>query len=101
VRLARIGVPTGRPLRADEQVEVTWTPAAPEDEAVSGKAARRRQRLLRLLREAEEQGAAPTVNDLADALDVNRVTIKRDLAVLRGSGQSPHTRGSRKVAGEK
>jgi predicted ATPase/DNA-binding SARP family transcriptional activator len=101
VRLARIGVPTGRPLRADEQVEVTWTPAAPEDEAVSGKAARRRQRLLRLLREAEEQGAAPTVNDLVDALDVNRVTIKRDLAVLRGSGQSPHTRGSRKVAGEK
>jgi tetratricopeptide (TPR) repeat protein len=98
VRLARTGVPTGRPLRADEQIAVTWTLAAPEDENVSGKALRRRQRLLRLLREAEEQGAAPTVNDLADALDVNRVTIKRDLAALRGSGQSPRTRGSRKVA---
>ncbi len=100
-RLARAGVPTGRPLRADEQVEVTWTLVAPEDEAIGGKAARRRQRLLRLLREAEEQGAAPTVNDLADALDVSRVTVKRDLAALRTAGQSAPTRGSRKSGRKK
>jgi DNA-binding SARP family transcriptional activator/DNA-binding transcriptional ArsR family regulator len=100
-RLARTGAPAGRPLRADERIEVTWTLAAPEDEAIRGKAARRRHRLLRLLREAEEQGAAPTVNDLADALDASRVTIKRDLAALRQAGQSARTRGGRKSAGEK
>jgi predicted ATPase/DNA-binding SARP family transcriptional activator len=94
-RLARADAPAGRPLRADEQIEVTWTPASAEDETISDKFARRRQRLLRLLREAEEQGAAPTVDDLANALDVSYVTIRRDLAALRRSGQSAPTRGDR------
>jgi hypothetical protein len=93
-RMARAGAPVGRPLRADEQIEVTWTPASAEDETIPDKSVRRRQRLLRLLREAEEQGAAPTVDDLANALDVSYVTIRRDLAALRQSGQSAHTRGS-------
>lgn len=94
-RMARAGASVGRPLRADEQIEVTWTPASAEDETISDKSARRRQRLLRLLREAEEQGAAPTVDDLANALDVSYVTIRRDLAALRRSGQSARTRGGR------
>ena len=95
VRLARADAPTGRPLGDDEWVEITWTLVAPEDEAISGKVARRQHRLLRLLREAEEQGAAPTVDDLASALKVGRATIKRDLAAMRETGQTVRTRGSR------
>ncbi len=95
VRLPRSGVPTGRPLREDERVEVTWTVSAAEDGEVAGKTAHRRRRLLRLLAEAAEQGAAPTVDDLAAALHVSRATIKRDLAGLRAGGQEARTRGSR------
>jgi len=94
-RLPRAEAPTGRPLRDDEWVEVVWTVAAREDEAIGGKVARRRQRLLRLLQEAGEQGAAPTLDDLASALDVSRATIKRDLAALRRAGHEVRTRGSR------
>ncbi len=94
-RLPRANAPTGRPLRDDEWVEGTWTVEAPEDEAISGKVARRQHRLLRLLRETEEQGAAPTVDDLAKALRVSRATIKRDLAALRRAGHRVRTRGSR------
>jgi len=95
VRLPAAGAPTGRPLREDEWVEVVWTVAALEDETIAGKVARRRHRLLRLLREAKEQGAAPTVDDLAAALEVSRATIKRDLAALRRAGHEVRTRGSR------
>jgi len=79
----------------DEWVEVTWTVSAPEDEVIRGKVARRRHRLLRLLREAAEQGAAPTVQHLARALDASARTIKRDIAVLRAEGHSVSTRGRR------
>ena len=95
VRLPRAGAPTGRPLRDDEWVEVTWTVSASEDEAIRDKTGRRQGRLLRLLGEAAEQGAAPTIDDLAAALHVSRATIKRDLAGLRAAGQAVRTRGSR------
>jgi len=94
-RLPRADAPTGRPLRDDEWVEVAWTVEAPEDATISRKTARRQHRLLRLLREAAEQGAAPTVDHLAQALGVSRATIKRDLAALRRAGHEVHTRGSR------
>jgi len=94
-RLPREGAPTGRALHDDEWVEVIWTVEDGGDDAVVGKVARRRHRLLRLLREAGEQGAAPTVDDLADALGVSRATIKRDLAALRRAGHEIRTRGSR------
>jgi biotin operon repressor len=95
VRLPRAEAPTGRPLRDDEWLEVIWTVAAPEDEAIANKVARRRHRLLRLLQEANEQSAAPTVSDLAAALGVSQVTVKRDLAALRQAGHEVRTRGSR------
>ena len=96
VRLPLAVAPTGRPLRDDEWVEVIWNVSSVEDETIPGKAARRRHRLLRLLREASEQNAAPRVTDLARALDVTPRTIKRDLAALRAAGHDVHTRGSRK-----
>ena len=95
VRLPVATAPTGRPLRDDEWVEITWTVAAPKDEPIVSKVVRRQQRLQRLLREAKEQGAAPTVDDLGDALGVSRATIKRDLAALRRAGHEVRTRGSR------
>ncbi len=95
VRLPRHDAPTGRPLREDEWVEVIWTPSLPEDDRIPSKVERRRQRVLRLLREAKAQGAAPTVEHLAQALNVSPATIKRDLAALRRAGHSTPTRGNR------
>jgi DNA-binding SARP family transcriptional activator/predicted ATPase len=93
--LPRIDAPTGRPLHDNERVEVSWTIAIPEDNNIPNKGERRRHRLLRLLREAADQGAAPTVSDLAKALDVTPRTIKRDLAVLREAGYEVVTRSRR------
>jgi len=87
---------TGRPLRDDEYVAVTWPVDAPEDTAMADKASWRQARLSRLLREAVEQGAAPTVDDLAAALGVSRATVKRGLAILRRAGREIQTRGSPK-----
>ena len=74
---------------------MTWTVAAPEDEAIAGKVARRQHRMLRLLSEAQAQGAVPIHSHLAEALGVSRRTIERDMALLRSEGQVtiPPTRG--------
>jgi tetratricopeptide (TPR) repeat protein len=95
VRLARADVSASRSPRDAEWVEVTWTVAVPEDDEIAGKVARRRHRLLRLLRQAAEQGAVPTVADLAAALDAGERTVKRDLAALRAEGHEVCTRGTR------
>ncbi|HOU13100.1 MAG TPA: BTAD domain-containing putative transcriptional regulator [Anaerolineae bacterium] len=94
--LPRAGAPLRRSLRDDERVSVTWTVAAPEDEVIIGKGARRQRRLARLLEEAAAQDAAPTEDDLADALEVSVATIKRDLETLRRQGTPVKTRGSPK-----
>lgn len=94
-RLATVDAPTGRPLREDELIEVVLTVDAPEDSAIDDRIERRRHRLLRLLRQAAERGADPTVADLADLLDVSSATIRRDLAELRGRGHAAATRGTR------
>lgn len=95
VRLPRADAPTGRPLRDDEYVEVAWAARLPEDEMIPDGTQRRRHRLQRLLRQAAEQEAAPTVEDLAQVLGVSARTIKRDLSALRSAGHAAPTRGSR------
>jgi hypothetical protein len=75
-RPPRADAPLGRPLRDDEYVAVTWTPSAPEDEAIDDGPRRRQARICRLLQEAAEQGAAPTVGDLANALEVSEPTVR-------------------------
>jgi DNA-binding SARP family transcriptional activator len=95
VRLPRIEAPTGRSLRPEELVEITWTVEAPEDVDVPDVGERRRRQILRLLDEATAQGAAPTVDDLADAIGASRSTVRRDLAALRQIGARTPTRGSR------
>jgi len=100
-RLPRVDVPAGRAPRADEWIEVIWTLDSPDDQGVPGKVVRRRQRLLRLLQQATEQGAAPTVRDLADALSAGQATIKRDLAALRAAGHNVYTRGTQRTRQQK
>jgi DNA-binding SARP family transcriptional activator/archaellum biogenesis ATPase FlaH len=95
IRLPRSSAPTGRPLRDDEWVEVQWTISSPEDALVSDKVLRRQVRLKRLVREARDQLAAPTLMDLALALQSSPTTIKRDLAALRFNDDVLETRGSR------
>jgi DNA-binding SARP family transcriptional activator/biotin operon repressor len=92
VRLPRADAPTGRPLRDDEYVTVTWTVDAPEDAALHGKVARRRQRILRLLAEAQTQGATPRDQDLAAVLGVSLSALRRDMAALRAEGHDLLTR---------
>ncbi|MCA9932598.1 MAG: AAA family ATPase, partial [Anaerolineales bacterium] len=53
VQLPKRDVPTGRPLHPDELCDVTWTLHTPEDQAIKNKTSRRRQRLRRLLQEAQ------------------------------------------------
>ncbi|MEW5721416.1 MAG: DUF1670 domain-containing protein, partial [Chloroflexota bacterium] len=83
IRLPRADAPTGRALRDDEYVEITWTIDAPEDASIKNKTARRQQRLRRLLAEAAAQGASPTHAHLADALGVGLRTVERDVAAIR------------------
>jgi DNA-binding SARP family transcriptional activator/Tfp pilus assembly protein PilF len=92
VSLARRGVPLGRPLRPDELVSVRWTVDAAEDAAFTDSVALRTYRLERLLREADEQDAAPTDDDLARALGVSRRTILRDMQRMGADAPAPGTR---------
>jgi DNA-binding SARP family transcriptional activator len=96
VRLASKHAPLGRLLRQDEYVAVQWTVSAPEDEAITDKTARRHIQLKRLLTQAESQNAAPTDDDLAQALGVSRRTILRDMQALAQEIPRPPTR-KRKV----
>lgn len=92
VRLVRVDVPLGRKLSDDDYVSVRWTIYAPGDDAVANRGERRRHVLLRLLQEAEAQGGAPTDSDLAEALDVSRRTILRDMEKLHEKGHALPTR---------
>ncbi len=94
ITLPRVGSPIGRPLRADEQVDVTWTVSEPDDWSCETAAERRRRRLARLIEQADAQGGATRISDLAGALSVSERTIKRDLADLRAAGADLRTRRS-------
>ena len=81
-------------LAAGEQIEVT-VDRGPRDDDPSDPVARRRALLSRVLAAIEAQGGAPTVGDLAGALDVSSATVRRDLAALREAGVDAVTRGGR------
>lgn len=88
----------GRCLSATPTKEVIWTvDAGMEDLEVlqeHGPVKLRRHRLQRLLREALEQGAVATQEDLAQVLQVTTRTIKRDYAALKAAGVWLPSRGA-------
>ena len=92
VRLPAVGTPTGRPLGEDELRQITWTVADAEDDLVASPIDRRRHRLLRLMTEAEKQGAVPSIDQLAETLNVSPSTVERDLVALRSAGHHVITR---------
>jgi len=93
----------GQTLRETPTQEVVWTVDAGEDDrnvlAKHGSVVLRRQRLLRLLDEALEQGAVATQEDLAQVLQVTTRTIKRDFAHLHAEGAWLPSRGYLKGIG--
>lgn len=81
---------------------ITLTLDSPDDlEALrNGIAALRRSKIQRLTREAQEQGALLTQEDLARLLCTSRSTIKRHIARLRAKGIGVPTRGQVKDIGQ-
>ena len=65
-----------------------------------GVAALRRSKIQRLTREAHDQGALLTQEDLARLLCASRSTVKRDIAQLRSEGLDVPTRGQIKDIGK-
>lgn len=98
VSLARADVPLGRTVTEADRTPVTWTLAEPTDDVVADATERRRRILRRLLREADEQGASATDDDVAVALGVSRRTILRDIESLGRRGQSAPTRRRSRTA---
>ncbi len=64
-----------------------------------GLAGLRRHRLARLTRQAYDQGALLSYEDLAMLLTTSPATVKRDVAYLRHEGQFVMTRGTKKDMG--
>jgi len=93
--------PPGRPVTECQQVPVNLTLDSPDDlQAMrDGVGALRRSKIQRVTREAQEQGALLTQEDLARLLCASRSTIKRDIAYLRGEGVDVPTRGQMKDIG--
>lgn len=94
-------VPPGRPMKESKQIAVTLTVDSEDDlEAIRhGIGALRRVKIQRLTREAQEQGALLTQEDLTRLLCASRSTIKRDIAQLREEGIDVPTRGQIKDIG--
>lgn len=87
----------GQCLDKTASQEVLWTiNAGAEDQQIltaHGREALRRARIVRVLDEALDQGAAATQEDLALALNVGLRTIKRDCSALAAQGVYLPTRG--------
>lgn len=94
--------PPGRAIGACKRVTVRLTLDSADDlEALSqGVATLRRGKIQRLTREAQEQGALLSQEDLARLLCASRSTIKRDIDWLRKGGVDVPTRGQIKDIGK-
>jgi biotin operon repressor len=94
--------PPGQAVTDCKRVAIRLTIDCADDlEALRrGVAALRRNKVQRLTREAQDQGALLTQEDLARLLCTSRSTIKRDIAQLRSQGLDVPTRGQIKDIGK-
>ena len=98
-----INEPPGKPLRNCKLQRIIITHIDPkEDTEVRrqyGVCAKRQQQILRMSVEAQEQHALLTQEDLAEILDTDVRTIRRDIQALRKRGICVPTRGQQKDIG--
>lgn len=89
--------PAGKPISACRKVSIMLTLHDPSEDlkiySQSGLTGLRQHRLLRITKEAIEQGALLSYEDIAFLLTTSTVTIKRDFAALRRNGKTIPTRG--------
>lgn len=95
--------PPGKPLDLCRLRRIVLTHIAPREDAevrrAYGPAAKRRQQILRMAAEAKDQQALLTQEDLAEILDSDVRTIRRDIQALRNEEITVPTRGQIKDIG--
>ena len=91
--------PAGKPLSLCKKISVHLTVHKPDEDLEvyrqSGLSGLRHHRLLRITKEAIEQGALLSYEDIAFILTSSVITIKRDIAYLRRAGKTIPSRGWR------
>lgn len=91
--------PAGKPIDMCRKVSVSLTLHKPEEDLEvykqSGLSGLRRHKVLRITKEAIEQGALLSYEDIAFLCTSSVVTIKRDMAQMRREGRTIPTRGWR------
>lgn len=95
--------PPGKPLKECKLRRIVLTHLAPKEDAEVrrrfGPTAKRKQQIQRMSDEARLQGALLTQEDLAEILDTDVRTIRRDMQELREQGLLVPTRGQQKDIG--
>ncbi len=91
--------PAGKPVSLCKKTSVSLTIHNPDEDLSvykdKGLCGLRRHRLLRITKEAIEQGALLSYEDIAFLLTTSVITIKRDIGVLRRNGLTIPSRGWR------
>ena len=91
--------PAGKPVSLCKKISVSLTVHKPDEDLEvyrqSGLSGLRHHRLLRITKEAIEQGALLSYEDIAFILTTSIITIKRDIAYLRRAGKTIPSRGWR------
>lgn len=95
--------PPGKPLKACKQRRIILTHIQAKEDAevrkIYGRSAKRQQQINRMAVEAQDQQALLTQEDLAEILDSDVRTIRRDIQQLRQRGILVPTRGQQKDIG--
>ena len=98
-----INEPPGKPLKSCQLRRIVLTHIAAREDAdvrrAYGPSAKRRQQILRMSVEAKDQQALVTQEDLAEILDTDVRTIRRDIRALCKDGMTVPTRGQIKDIG--
>ncbi|MCP4054478.1 MAG: DUF1670 domain-containing protein [Mesoflavibacter sp.] len=98
-----INEPPGKSLKHSKLRRITLTHIEPQEDAEVyrsyGPSVKRRQQIMRMAVEAQDQQALLTQEDIGLILDTDVRTIRRDIQTLRKEGISVPTRGQQKDIG--